>query len=41
LPATELYDPSELPDTMLVTAVTLGELSYGPRATTILQSVPH
>jgi predicted nucleic acid-binding protein len=31
--AIKLYDPSELPDTMLVTAVTLGELSYGPHAT--------
>jgi predicted nucleic acid-binding protein len=31
--AIRLYDPSELPDTMLVTAVTLGELSYGPHAT--------
>lgn len=31
--ALRLYDPSELPDTMLITAVTLGELSYGPHAT--------
>ena len=31
--AIRLYEPSELPDTMLVTAVTLGELSYGPHAT--------
>ena len=31
--AVRLYEPSELPDTMLVTAVTLGELSYGPHAT--------
>lgn len=31
--AIKLYDPSELPDTMLVTAVTLRELSYGPDAT--------
>lgn len=31
--AIKLYDPSELPDTLLVTAVTLGELSYGPHAT--------
>lgn len=31
--AIRLYEPSELPDTMLVTAVTLGELSYGPNAT--------
>jgi predicted nucleic acid-binding protein len=28
-----LYDPAELPDTFLITAVTLGELSYGPHAT--------
>ena len=27
------YDPSELPDTILITAVTLGELSFGPHAT--------
>jgi hypothetical protein len=27
------YDPAELPDTFLVTAITLGELSYGPHAT--------
>jgi predicted nucleic acid-binding protein len=31
--AIRLYEPSELPDTMLITAVTLGELSYGPHAT--------
>lgn len=31
--AIRLYEPSELPDTMLVTAVTLGELSCGPHAT--------
>ncbi len=31
--ALRLYDPSELPDTMLITAVTLGELSFGPHAT--------
>ena len=31
--ALKLYDPSELPDTMLITAVTLGELSFGPHAT--------
>lgn len=31
--AIRLYDPSELPETMLVTAVTLGQLSYGPHAT--------
>jgi predicted nucleic acid-binding protein len=31
--ALRLYDPTELPDTVLITAVTLGELSYGPHAT--------
>lgn len=31
--AIKLYDPAELPDTLLITAVTLGELSCGPRAT--------
>jgi len=31
--ALQLYDPSELPDTILITAITLGELSYGPHAT--------
>jgi len=31
--ALKLYDPSELPDTILITAVTLGELSCGPHAT--------
>ncbi len=31
--AIKLYDPAELPDTLLVTAVTLGELSFGPHAT--------
>jgi hypothetical protein len=31
--AIKLYDPSELPDTMLVTALTLGELSFDPHAT--------
>jgi predicted nucleic acid-binding protein len=31
--ALRLYDPAELPETMLVTAVTLGELSFGPHAT--------
>ena len=31
--AFRLYEPSELPDTMLITAVTLGELSYGPHVT--------
>jgi predicted nucleic acid-binding protein len=28
-----LYDPAELPETFLITAITLGELSYGPHAT--------
>jgi predicted nucleic acid-binding protein len=27
------YDPADLPDRMLITAITLGELSYGPHAT--------
>lgn len=27
------YDPSELPEELLITAVTLGELSHGPHAT--------
>ena len=31
--AVRLYDPAELPDRMLITAITLGELSYGPLAT--------
>ena len=31
--ALRLYDPAELPDTMLITAITLGELSFGPHAT--------
>jgi predicted nucleic acid-binding protein len=31
--ALRLYDPSELPGTILITAVTLGELSFGPHAT--------
>jgi predicted nucleic acid-binding protein len=31
--AVRLYEPAELPDRMLITAVTLGELSYGPHAT--------
>lgn len=31
--ALKLYDPSELPDVILITAITLGELSYGPHAT--------
>ena len=31
--ALRLYDPAELPDTILITAVTLGELSFGPHAT--------
>jgi predicted nucleic acid-binding protein len=28
-----LYDAAELPETVLITAITLGELSYGPHAT--------
>ena len=31
--ALKLYDPAELPGTILITAVTLGELSFGPHAT--------
>ena len=31
--ALRLYDRSEFPDTIFVTAITLGELSYGPHAT--------
>ncbi len=31
--ALKLYDLADLPDTFLITAVTLGELSYGPHAT--------
>jgi predicted nucleic acid-binding protein len=31
--ARALYDPADLPDTVMITAVTLGELSYGPHAT--------
>jgi hypothetical protein len=31
--ALKLYDPAELPETFLITAVTLGELSYGPHVT--------
>jgi predicted nucleic acid-binding protein len=31
--ALRLFDPAELPEIFLITAVTLGELSYGPHAT--------
>jgi predicted nucleic acid-binding protein len=31
--ALRLYDPAELPGTFLITAITLGELSFGPHAT--------
>ena len=31
--ALRLFDPSELPAMILITAVTLGELSFGPHAT--------
>ncbi len=31
--ALRLYDPSDLPDSIVITAVTLGELSFGPHAT--------
>src|SRR5277367_5493392 len=30
--AMRLHDPAELPDIVLITAVTLGELSHGPHA---------
>jgi predicted nucleic acid-binding protein len=31
--ALRLYDRSDFPDTIFITAITLGELSYGPHAT--------
>jgi predicted nucleic acid-binding protein len=31
--ALKLFDPANLPDTLLITTITLGELSYGPHAT--------
>ena len=31
--ALSLFDSAELPETLLITAITLGELSYGPHAT--------
>jgi predicted nucleic acid-binding protein len=31
--ALRLYDRTEFPDTIFITAITLGELSYGPHAT--------
>ena len=31
--ALRLYDPGGLPDTILITSVTLGELSFGPHTT--------
>jgi predicted nucleic acid-binding protein len=31
--ALSLYDPADLPDTFLITAITLGELSHGPHTT--------
>ncbi|MEZ0065981.1 putative nucleic acid-binding protein [Streptacidiphilus sp. MAP12-20] len=31
--ALSAYDPAELPDELLITSVTLGELSHGPHAT--------
>lgn len=31
--ALSLYDAADLPDKILITAITLGELSYGPHAT--------
>jgi predicted nucleic acid-binding protein len=31
--ALKLFDPAELPESLLITAITLGELSYAPSAT--------
>ena len=31
--ALKLFDPADLPATVMITAITLGELSYGPHAT--------
>ena len=31
--ALSLFRPADLPETILITAITLGELSYGPHAT--------
>jgi hypothetical protein len=31
--ALKLYDPAQLPAMLLVTTITLGELSFGPHAT--------
>jgi predicted nucleic acid-binding protein len=31
--ALKLFDVADLPDTVMITAITLGELSYGPHAT--------
>jgi predicted nucleic acid-binding protein len=31
--ALKLYDAADLPETFMITAITLGELSYGPHAT--------
>jgi hypothetical protein len=31
--ALALYDSAQLPETFFITAITLGELSYGPHAT--------
>ena len=31
--ALKFYDSADLPETFLITAITLGELSYGPHAT--------
>jgi predicted nucleic acid-binding protein len=31
--ALSLFDPAELPEAFLITAITLGELSFGPHAT--------
>ena len=31
--ALKLFDPADLPDAVMITAITLGELSFGPHAT--------
>jgi predicted nucleic acid-binding protein len=31
--AVKLFDPADLPDAVMITAITLGELSFGPHAT--------
>jgi predicted nucleic acid-binding protein len=39
--ALKLYDPSELPDTILITAITLGELSYGQHVEATFDPLPY